>query len=210
MRFIQFLALPVTLIVTIVILSSEARGGFAAGPTLDSANGHYYARVDIPNSAIGWTAARDQAASLTYLGRSGHLATLTSAGEGDFIGQNLLTNLPNDDTAWIGAFQPAASPEPAGGFRWITNEPFNFTNWAPGEPNNEAPPTENSVQFYTQGPLTEKWNDIPNHDPTFTRSFLVEFEQSPTAIPLPPAVIPGLATLLALIIAYTLPIRARR
>jgi hypothetical protein len=206
MRFIQFLALTVT----IVILSSEARGGFAAGPALDPANSHYYARVDIPNAAIDWTDARDQAASLTYLGRPGHLATVTSADESDFIAQHLLANLPNDNTSWIGAFQPAASPEPTGGFKWVTGEPFVYTNWAPGEPNNQSLPNENSVQFYTQGSLTQKWNDIPNQDPTFTRGFLVEFEPSPTAIPLPPALVPGLATLLALFIAYTLPIRARR
>ncbi|RIK75719.1 MAG: hypothetical protein DCC68_20750 [Planctomycetota bacterium] len=94
-------------------------------------NGHVYERVV---QAGNWTQARDAAASRSFSGVPGHLATFTSAAEWDFI----KTHISGDAFTWLGGFQDRNSPnyaEPGGGWTWVTGEPWTFTYWAPGEPN---------------------------------------------------------------------------
>jgi hypothetical protein len=62
-----------------------------------------------------------------------HLATVTSAAEQSFI-ESLLVGLGGE--FWLGGFQPAGSPEPAGNWSWVTGEAWSYTNWFGGEPNN--------------------------------------------------------------------------
>jgi hypothetical protein len=60
--------------------------------------------------------------------------------------------------------------EPAGGWRWITSEPFTFTAWHPGEPNDGNPTiSEGVLQFYGHA---RTWNDISD----YPDRFIVEFE----------------------------------
>lgn len=82
-------------------------------------NGHWYQRVEVPMS---WP---DADAVCRALG--GHLATLTSPAENDFV----YFKLAADSIAWLGAQRDSA-----GQWSWITGEPFDWTNWAPGEPSN--------------------------------------------------------------------------
>jgi hypothetical protein len=56
-----------------------------------------------------------------------------------------------DADAWIAATDVATE----GTWVWITGEPFTFSNWAGGEPNNLG--GEDCVQMYVQG----VWNDLP-------------------------------------------------
>src|SRR5689334_15900197 len=61
-------------------------------PVLNPANGHWY-QVGLGFfSEVDWDEARRAADSLTYNGYPGHLATITSAAEHDFIMQNVLPN----------------------------------------------------------------------------------------------------------------------
>src|SRR6478609_8454874 len=55
-----------------------------AAPVLDSTSGHYY-QVVVPDGGIDWNDARSAAASLTFLGATGHLATISSTEENQFI-----------------------------------------------------------------------------------------------------------------------------
>ncbi|MFC1910427.1 Ig-like domain repeat protein [Chloroflexota bacterium] len=93
--------------------------------------GHYYAVVD-NGSAITWTASRDAAADLGPLVVGGrtyfpHLATINSGGEQTFI-----EGLDGSDTwLWLGGTDAASE----GAWTWITGEPFIYTHWAAGEPN---------------------------------------------------------------------------
>ena len=48
---------------------------------------------------------------------------------------------------WIGGTQPGGSPEPAGGWSWVTGETFGFNAWYAGEPN-DAGGIENRIQFF--------------------------------------------------------------
>jgi hypothetical protein len=80
--------------------------------------------------------------------REGHLAVITSAAENRFVFEHLLSDPQAWDLPygpWIGGFQPDGSSEPAGGWNWVTGEPFEYSNWFPErplqEPNNGVNPS---------------------------------------------------------------------
>ena len=138
-------------------------GDCAYGQIYNPANGHYYQRVDVPGG-LDWFGA-EMAASAMQLGSvSGHLVTLTSADENDFVFDNL-----NAGSAWLGGFQPAGSPEPAGGWQWVTGEPWTYANWHESEPNNYGG-NEDGLQFLHEHNF---WNDSPR--PTVLNAFIVEY-----------------------------------
>ena len=83
----------------------------------DGGNGHWYA---LTAPVVNWSAAQTRAADV-----GGHLATIASAEENAFaagvaIGENV---------AYIGAHQLPGSPEPFGGWTWITGEPWSYQSW---------------------------------------------------------------------------------
>lgn len=100
-------------------------------------NGHSYYRS---TSSMTWTAARQ---ACTNMG--GHLVTITSAAENNFV----FNTWPS---GWIGFTDEAVE----GQWRWVTGEPVTYTNWNGGEPNNVG--NEDYAQFVGGG----KWNDLPN------------------------------------------------
>jgi hypothetical protein len=95
----------------------------------------------------------------------GHLVTITSATENDFV-----FHLIDDDTywyhsynwrgPWIGAVQPPGSVEPGDGWTWVTGEPFAYTRWDAGQPNNFNGSPENRVHFGNQRSRIPTWNDV--------------------------------------------------
>jgi hypothetical protein len=115
----------------------------------DGGNGHWYALL--PNTS-GWMncAAAAEAAG-------GHLATLTSAAENQFVldvvAPDLFCRLA------IGLKQRSGSAEPAGGWGWITGEPLVYTNWYTNEPNNVGG-VENFGELRKSA--NPQWNDIPD------------------------------------------------
>lgn len=124
-------------------------------PRLNPANGHYYAFF--PDSGIPWDAARSLAASSTYMGSPGHLATITSESEQSF----LYDAFPQISNYWIGGLQNLSSPtysEPSGGWEWITGEPWTYTNWSPGEPNNSGN-AEGFLVLRNFSGTGMRWND---------------------------------------------------
>lgn len=129
-------------------------------PMAAGGNGHYYELIEVTEDTT-WYEARTEAESLTFLGVSGHLATITSQAESDFIYVNLVQSAPSL-MYWVGAYQPVGSPEPDGGWEWITGEAWSYTNWAAPEPNN-TPPGEEVAEIYSNlvdNPASYgKWND---------------------------------------------------
>ena len=126
----------------------------------DGGNGHYY-EVVTETAPIAWQDARDAA-----IARGGHLVTITSAAENTFV-----TTLLNGMHALAGAFQPSGSPEPAGGWQWVTGEPFEFTNWNDTQPDNYQG-NENYLEVYP-GPANN-WNDLSGE--ALNSSYMVEYE----------------------------------
>ena len=111
-------------------------------------NGHSYYRST--GSAV-WTTARTNCSNM-----GGHLVTITSSGEQNF----LYTLWPS---GWIGLTDEVVE----GTWRWVTGETYSYTNWNSGEPNNSG--NEDYVQFVSNG----RWNDLNNNS---ILPYVLEFE----------------------------------
>ena len=154
-----------------------AAAASASAQTVRGANGHFYTLISDPN--ILWAEARDAAAATLRCGQPGHLVTITSQEEQDFLvsafGAGPL------GTKWLGAYQPV-STDVATGWVWITGEPFSFTQWNPGEPNNGyygALGYEDAAVFWTAG----RWNDAPSPYPYYgAGGYVVEWDVDATVI----------------------------
>ncbi|PKQ60393.1 hypothetical protein BZG02_19610 [Labilibaculum filiforme] len=101
--------------------------------------------------------ATAQNAMLAAANVGGHLVTITSQAENDFV-DNLV------DGVWIGLNDAASE----GTFVWSNGEAVSFTNWNGVEPNDYG-----TGEDYTEMYSTGKWNDLPD---TYTRRYVVEFE----------------------------------
>ncbi len=109
----------------------------------EGGTGHYYAYV--PTSAtLSWSDAQALAAASSLgSGSAGHLATISSDLENDFIVTNVLPGageIGHKQQVWIGGSQPDGVTKtlaPEQGWQWITPETWDYTNWLAGEPNDE-------------------------------------------------------------------------
>jgi cysteine-rich repeat protein len=99
-------------------------------PAGSGGNDHWYA---VLARELYWYEASALAPSFDRNGEQGYLATVASAAENQFILQYVLgdTHQPSIlDLFWLDG------REIGGTWRWLTMEPFVYTNWATGEPNN--------------------------------------------------------------------------
>ena len=140
-------------------------------------NGHYYEAIAAPVGGISWYDASAQAQGRSYLGVHGHLASITSAAETGF----LVNNLGGLSNWWLGGYQDASAPdysEPGGGWRWVTGEPWSYTNWASGEPNNYSGPeyifgaSEAHLVLWSSA---AEWNDLNADNVVQQWGYLVEY-----------------------------------
>ncbi len=140
-------------------LTSSLVSSLSAQPVFfyqgDGATGNAYEHIEAV--AIPWQDALLAAADYRYCGYS-HLATIHSSQENSFV-LSLLAAGTMD--AWLGAYQPDPSEPPLDGWEWITGEPWNYVNWAPGEPNDGGPDGEDKLTMWGDsgfGP-PGTWND---------------------------------------------------
>ena len=137
-------------------------------PMLNPANGHYY---EIVSMNVDWGIADQTASAMTYLGMPGHLVTISDAAEDQFVYFTLAGGPLGN--SWLGAYQDMTSPtfvEPDGGWTWVTGEPFSYTNWAAGEPNNGG----GSEHYLGYWPA-DQWNDYTLVSANVA-TFVVEYE----------------------------------
>jgi len=123
-------------------------------------NGHLY--LLYPEWSKTWHQARDYCAA-----RGGHLVTIGSTSENEFV-YRLSGGL-----AWLGATDEAEE----GTWVWVTGEPWDFTNWDEGEPNNCASTPDGSPGCFPEHYLTfsapetstptTTWNDVPDGEAPF-------------------------------------------
>jgi hypothetical protein len=161
--------------------------GDSATPTIPSratiwsvasgGNGHGYLLVTV-KSVITWSDAKAAA-----IGMGGHLATITSAAENDFVfslASGVATawapDVPYDQSQgpWLGASATGSV------WSWVTGEPWSYTNWGSGQPSGMFMGTiEDKLEFNSFGTVqpASTWNDVPNagfeNGPT---AYVVEFE----------------------------------
>ena len=128
-----------TAVVTLFAASAAQAQQAVQWKVEDGGNGHWY-KLQL-TGPVTWGNARTLAESV-----GGHLATSTSDSE-----NSLLVSLAQRPDAWInddygntggpylGGYQPVGS-DASSAWKWVTGEPWNWTGWAAGEPNNGFQP----------------------------------------------------------------------
>ena len=111
-------------------------------------DGHSY---KVFTDGMNWHEAKDYCDAV-----GGHLATITTAAEQDFIESLILDAGKN--FYWIGGYHENNET-----WQWITGEQWDYTNWSPGEPNNEGR-NESALTFigrtYDSTIVFGRWNDL--------------------------------------------------
>ncbi|MDA7510903.1 hypothetical protein N8612_04425, partial [Verrucomicrobia bacterium] len=125
--------------------------------TVVSENGTIYQTI---SGSFSWRSARINARR-----RGGHLVSITSKEE-----QKLVADLAGGKYYWLGASDALEE----GDWKWETGEPFTFTNWAEGEPNNGGD-TQHYLWMYPNG----DWDDM--HHVVEASGYILEIE-SPAPI----------------------------
>jgi hypothetical protein len=126
--------------------------------TADGGNGHWYERIST-DTEVTWDEA-DAAARAA----GGHLVTVTSPAEAAWIQARLIDGHPlcpslegEAHAIWLGLRQETAAAEidPAAGWSWVTGEPFVFSNWAEGEPD-DGFGSENFAGLRARGTISRR------------------------------------------------------
>ncbi|MCP4893634.1 MAG: hypothetical protein GY911_07440, partial [Actinomycetales bacterium] len=116
----------------------------------DGGNGHWY---EVRNAGLTWEEAR-----VVAIASGGTLASITSEAESEEL-RGIMSAF-GGTTFQIGGLQTSSEDEPAGSWAWVTGEPFGFTDWNFGEPDNGGgESTEQRMAFYFAD-ASGGWNDI--------------------------------------------------
>ena len=117
-------------------------------PVFNPFNNHYYEAIA---GSYDWHEASTLSHNSIYLGISGHLATITDVTENNWIWENL-----GHPTRYL---LGATDEDLEGTWKWETGEPFAYTNWNIGEPNDGfGNYPEDALSFWDNS----RWNDLPN------------------------------------------------
>ena len=151
------------------ILAATAMLAFAANadavPMVWDGNGHTY-EVVTGDQTITWNEARALAEAM-----GGHLATITSAAENDFVASMVRDyGFGNRERYWLGGYQTDLNNEPDGSWAWVTGETWDYTNWEVGEPNNGVGGTQHYLHYWR---VPGMWDDMENR--RVMDSFVVEY-----------------------------------
>jgi hypothetical protein len=131
-----------------------------------SFGGHFYEVYSA--DGFSWEEANDKATALTHDGVTGHLATITTAGEDLFLNGLRQDSGVSPSEVWVGGFQVACAPGsgPTCGWNWVngegpidgTNAGPGYANWLDGEPNDNTGPGSESFMGIGLGNAFG-WND---------------------------------------------------
>ncbi len=135
------------------------------GPIVNPANGHSY-YLTSPGT---WQDGEAYAQSL-----GGHLVTINDPAEDAWVYANFLVPDPNRNP-----YMGLNDADENGTWTWISGEPVNYLNWAPGEPN--FPWEFYGNYFQVNSSYPGKWN---NTIPTDPLNSIVEVVPEPTSLSL--------------------------
>ena len=145
---------------------------FPDGATVWPENGHAYLVVT-SETPLSWSEA-----SSVAVARGGHLVTISSAQENEFVFSLVLARpdaFKGYYGPWIGAIQRVDGVEPDGGWSWVTGEPWSFSAWKAGEPN-ESNEGEDFANFYSSTtPKGSTWSDVTDKTNEVV-AYIIEFE----------------------------------
>jgi hypothetical protein len=111
----------------------------------------------IPDEAVSWNEASAAASASTFMGAQGHLATVTSSGENDFV-LGLITPLSTTQGAWLGGAVDAGQQA-----TWAVGpeagQLFTFSNFGGIEPNDGPSNVYMNIGLVFAGIATGQWAD---------------------------------------------------
>ena len=140
-------------------------GTFARDPS----TGRVYEAVPV---TLSWYDAEEAAKARQHEGVAGHLATITSAEENEFI----RTALPEVVLGgyWLGGFRAIRGNTARDGWYWVTGEAFDYAPWLKGGPNDYF--GEDGLQYWPL-PDSALWNDIDRTSgfEPWVKGFVVEY-----------------------------------
>jgi hypothetical protein len=146
-----------------------AAGRWAAS---SGGNNHLYEFINAGRD-LTWEEARAVSAAA---GPGWHLATATSAAENSFVESLFATNAAafncclggNASGPWLGA---SATTFRSNDWRWVTGEPFVYTDWGPLEPFGNG----DRLSYAILGSARVlSWNDAPSIHPLSPRGYIRE------------------------------------
>ena len=142
-------------------------------------NGHCYEAVLYPG--LSWYDAKAACEA-----RGGHLATITSADENAFVFSLVSDNnafwildvFGNGLGPWLGGYQEDGVQPPDSGWKWVTGEPFVYTNWEDGQPGDLPQMEQNCLRFFkAEGLIGDRWDDSEAYNPVEHRKgYICEYE----------------------------------
>ncbi|MCA8959133.1 MAG: putative Ig domain-containing protein, partial [Planctomycetes bacterium] len=192
------------------LVITQAVTGPVAWPFEAGGNGHYYEVRATPDGITYVDASREAYRA------GGHLVSITSDLENAFVARQTTETpgawffedaswaqqlrwghweAPTAHRAlgpWIGGIQRGMSGlshcanEPDGGWTWVTREPFVYTAWSSGQPDNTVN-AEHYLQLYAlAGAWGDEWNDVPVRldvvgAPFLLSGYVIEYERLPTS-----------------------------
>ena len=101
--------------------------------------------------------------------RGGHLAVINSAEENEIVYR---LAKPYTTYAWLGGTDDVKE----GNWYWINSDEFYYSNWNPGEPNNDSN-IEHCLELMTSDNHPGQWNDVP-YNSTRVTGFICEYEDN--------------------------------
>ena len=140
-------------------------------------NGHFYYIYNV-DTGITWKGAKQYCES-----QGGYLVTITSPEEQEFISE--LVQNQEKRSYWIGL----TDEEESGVWRWVTDEPFSYSNWGYNEPNHGYGGKEHYVAIvsydtsYDYPIFLGEWNDHANDRDIVQFGFICEWESSASSTP---------------------------
>jgi len=123
-------------------------------------NGHLYEALLSP-SALTW----DDAAADAAAGGTGHLVSIGSAEENDFVFSLIdapeywILAGPQNFGPWIGGVQDPLGPEPLDGWGWVDGSAWTFFSWAAGQPDDSGGNEHYAHYFVPSNARAATWND---------------------------------------------------
>jgi hypothetical protein len=147
------------------LYQTEAGNLDSDGDGLTDAWERGYGRYQFIAGNFSWSEAKADAEA-----RGGHLGTITSAQEHEFLRANFSGYADGSLITWLGASDAAQE----GVWRWVTGEVWDYTRWHPGEPSNNGGLQHYLWSGYLESP-SQLWDDISLEGSPLFNCYLLEF-----------------------------------
>ena len=128
-----------------------------------------YGRYQFIAGNFSWSEAKADAEA-----RGGHLGTITSAQEHEFLRANFSGYANGSIRPWLGATDAAQESV----WRWVTGEAWNYTRWGGGLPDDGLSGQDYLWSGIPQvGSANQRWDDYGNawDSPSYQTGYLLEF-----------------------------------